>query len=98
MFERLIDAKGTFEGKCISVIMSIVLVFGMTNVLAFAQVGSAEAAGPETGQVDSNEPAQTGDATAPAEGAGDAADSATQGTGFGDVDKTPVSSGGAVRD
>lgn len=83
MFERLVDAKGTFEGKCISVIMSIVLILGMTNVLAFAQVGSAEAAGTETEQVDSDGSASAdgaGNTSASEEGAGgNAAASPSQG-------------------
>ncbi len=41
MFERILTIKGTFGGKFISVLLSIVLVLSMSNVLAFAQVGSA---------------------------------------------------------
>ncbi|NGM18058.1 hypothetical protein GMI70_08675 [Eggerthellaceae bacterium zg-893] len=41
MFERILTMKGTFEGKVVSVLLSIVLVLSMSNVLAFAQVGSA---------------------------------------------------------
>ncbi|WP_165171104.1 InlB B-repeat-containing protein [Adlercreutzia sp. ZJ242] len=37
MFERIIDTRGTLEGKVLSVFLSVVLVLSMTNVFAFAE-------------------------------------------------------------
>ncbi len=45
MFERLIYAKETLEGKALSVFLSVVLVLSTTNVLAFAEAGEKAAGG-----------------------------------------------------
>ncbi len=52
MFERLVDAKGTFEGKALSVLLSVALVLSVTNVFAFAEAGGVVSEDAKTGQID----------------------------------------------
>ncbi|WP_165046047.1 MBG domain-containing protein, partial [Adlercreutzia sp. ZJ138] len=49
MFERLIDARNTFEGKFLAVLLSVSLAFSSTNALAFAEVNDEANEGAATG-------------------------------------------------
>ncbi|WP_165056711.1 MULTISPECIES: InlB B-repeat-containing protein, partial [unclassified Adlercreutzia] len=66
MFERIIDARGTLEGKVLSVFLSVVLVLSMTNVFAFAEAdANAGTTGePQMGQavVENSEGVRIGEA------------------------------------
>ena len=80
MFEKLSDAKNTFEGKALAVFMAVVMAFSLSNLSSFANAteGDASSDAPATQAADVSsdaadsgaaEPAQTGEpeANAPVE-------------------------------
>ncbi|WP_172134988.1 InlB B-repeat-containing protein [Adlercreutzia sp. ZJ473] len=78
MFERLVDAKGTFEGKVLSVLLSVALVLSVTNVFAFAEAGGVVSKDAKTEQADPTTSADKSKGTAASESAtsGDTKESA----------------------
>ncbi|WP_206214608.1 Ig-like domain-containing protein, partial [Adlercreutzia sp. ZJ242] len=69
MFERLVDAKGTFEGKVLSVFLSVALVLSVTNVFAFAEAGGVVSKDAKTEQSGQGAPDDQGKGTAASESA-----------------------------
>ena len=80
MFEKLSDAKNTFEGKALAVFMAVVMAFSLSNLSSFANAteGDASSDAPAAQDADTSsgasdsgtaEPAQTGEpeTTAPVE-------------------------------
>ncbi|BAK45772.1 Ig-like domain-containing protein [Eggerthella sp. YY7918] len=52
MLEKILDLKNTFEGKFLAVLMSVVLVFGMSNFAAFAEGDAGDSTSTPTEQPD----------------------------------------------
>ncbi|NHM16327.1 hypothetical protein GMI69_06600 [Eggerthellaceae bacterium zg-887] len=77
MFERILTIKGTFGGKFISVLLAIVLALSMSNVLAFAQVGSAFAGDEDQSMTGSDDPASENPASGGSADPGDPDDPAS---------------------
>lgn len=61
MLEKILDLKNTFEGKFLAVLMSVVLVFGMSNFAAFAEGDAGDSTSTPTEQPDpaSEDPTST---------------------------------------